>query len=603
MAQPEVALPRETQTQSRQLVSLEIKPLIKALVADGRLSPTDAKQALSISQKRTSSNIHPLVILADQKLTDLADPEKTLDVDSLFIWFADHMDLEFFRIDPLKIDVSKIANVVSHAYATRRNILPVKVEDTKVTIAVADPFNTDWMRELNQLLRKDIELVITSPMDLRRYTDEFFNLSQSVNRARRDDDSSGNAITNLEQLVQLGDSGKLEAEDHHIVHIVDWLLQYAFEQRASDIHLEPRREQGEIRFRIDGVLHHVYQVPPNVMNAIINRVKTIGRMDVAEKRRPQDGRLKTRTPGGLEIELRLSTVWTALGEKLVMRIFDPTVLQRSFAELGLTKKELEIWNQMTNRTHGIVLVTGPTGSGKTTTLYSTLKQLATDDVNVCTIEDPIEMVEPSFNQLQVQPGIDITFATGVRALLRQDPDIIMIGEIRDQETAEMAIQASLTGHLVLSTLHTNDAPSAITRMLEVGVPAYLINATVVGVVAQRLVRTLCEHCKEPDTISDEEWGPLVAPWKAPRPEQIFKPGGCEKCRNTGFSGRVGLYEMMPVNDEIRSVVSNDTDIVSLQKAAAAQGVEPLRLSGARKIAAGLTTLEEVYRVAPANHAF
>ena len=302
---------------------------------------------------------------------------------------------------------------------------------------------------------------------------------------------------NLEQMIELGRAGKLDANDRYVVNIVDWLLQYAFDQRASDIHLEPRRDNSDVRFRIDGVLHLVYQLPTVVMSAVISRIKVLGRMDLAEKRRPQDGRIKTKAPAGHEVELRLSTMPTVFGEKLVMRIFDPEVTIRTFDELGFSEAELDAWKKMVSAPHGIILVTGPTGSGKTTTLYSTLKYLAKPEVNVCTVEDPIEMVEPRFNQMQVHPVIGLDFASGLRTFLRQDPDIIMVGEIRDLETADMAIQAALTGHLVFSTLHTNDAPSAIIRLMDIGVPHYLIRATLLGVVAQRLVRTLCPHCREP----------------------------------------------------------------------------------------------------------
>ena len=374
-------------------------------------------------------------------------------------------------------------------------------------------------------------------------------------------------------------------------------MQYAFEQRASDIHLEPRKEIGEMRFRIDGILHHAYQVPPNVMLAIIGRLKTLARMDIAEKRRPLDGRLKTRTPDEKEIELRLSTVPTAMGEKMVMRIFDPDVLQRSFTELGLSDRELNLWNELTRHTHGIILVTGPTGSGKTTTLYSTLKNLASSEVNVCTIEDPIEMVEPSFNQIQVHNSIDLSFSTGVKALLRQDPDIIMIGEIRDLATAEMAVQAALTGHLVLSTLHTNDSPSSITRLLELGVPSYLISATVLGVMAQRLVRTLCPHCKEPADIDDTMWEEF-SPDKNLKQAGACKPVGCIECRQTGYLGRIGLYEMLEMSDSLQSQITTDTDLRKLRAQASKDGLLTLRYSGAKKVTQGMTTIEEVLRVTP-----
>jgi general secretion pathway protein E len=398
--------------------------------------------------------------------------------------------------------------------------------------------------------------------------------------------------------MELGRTGKLDANDQHVVNIVDWLLQYAFDQRASDIHLEPRREMSNVRFRIDGVMHDVYQIPTNVMAAVSSRIKIIGRMDVAEKRRPQDGRLKTRTPDGQEVELRLSTMPTAFGEKLVMRIFDPEVLVRNYRELGFSERDDEIWNSMIDQPNGIILVTGPTGSGKTTTLYSTLKQLAKPEVNVCTVEDPIELVEPSFNQMQVQRNIDLDFSTGVRTLMRQDPDIIMIGEIRDMETAEMAIQAALTGHLVLSTLHTNDAPAAVTRMLDIGVPPYLLQSSILGVMAQRLVRTLCPHCKEATEISDEEWNALVKPWRSRKPDHVMVPVGCLECRNTGYMGRVGIYEMFTFTEKVRKLVNGSSDISELRQQTLKDGLRPLRLSGASKVATGLTTIEEVMRVAP-----
>jgi len=376
-------------------------------------------------------------------------------------------------------------------------------------------------------------------------------------------------------------------------------LQYAFDQRASDIHIEPRREQGNIRFRIDGALTHIYELPPAVIGAVTSRLKILARMDLAEKRKPQDGRIKTLSPSNNEVELRLATMPTAFGEKLVMRIFDPDVLLRSFEDLGLVNDDYQRWVDMAERPNGILLVTGPTGSGKTTTLYSTLKMLARPDVNVCTIEDPIEMVEPAFNQMQIQSKIDLTFASGVRALMRQDPDIIMIGEIRDPETAEMAVQAALTGHLVISTVHTNDAPSAISRLLELGIPAYLLRATLLGIMAQRLVRTLCENCKEPAEIDDDIWRELTTPWSASKPEQVYKSVGCMECRNTGYYGRKGIYEILPMSRELGRLITDDFDLVKLREQGMREGMRTLRLAGAHKIAAGLTTAEEVIRTAPA----
>jgi general secretion pathway protein E len=400
--------------------------------------------------------------------------------------------------------------------------------------------------------------------------------------------------------VELNKSNKqLDANDQGVVQVVDWLWQYAFDQRASDIHLEPRREQGVIRFRIDGVLHPVYQLPMGVHNAMTARIKLLGRMDVVEKRRPQDGRIKTRNPRGDEVEMRLSTLPTAFGEKMVMRIFDPDSTVKSLDALGFAQHDAERWEALVKRPHGIILVTGPTGSGKTTTLYSTLKRLATEEVNVNTIEDPIEMIEPAFNQTQVQAHLDFDFPEGLRALMRQDPDIIMVGEIRDLQTADMAVQAALTGHLVFSTLHTNDAPSAVSRLMELGVPSYLINATVLGVLAQRLVRTLCSSCRVPDeNASRETLAELVKPWQISGGYRPYKPVGCVDCRMTGFRGRMGLYELLTVTEGFKEKVSKEPNIDALRRQAVSEGMRPLRLGGALKVAEGLTTIEEVLASTP-----
>lgn len=579
--------------------SLDVKNLLEGLVSDGLLKFDDGKRALMLCRVKDLTKTHPLNAIADLSLEDARSPGRTLTAEDLFKWLGDRTGIPYERIDPLKINVTEATSVISYAYASNRGIMPLRVDRDNVVIATSDPFDIEWVDELGQLLRKNIQRVLVNPTDRRRYTDEFYNLSRSLKKAtRRGEEDGVKLFQNLEKLVELGRRGKLDAENQHIVHIVDWLLQYAFEQRASDIHLEPRREEGYVRFRIDGVLHRVYQVPSNVMIAIVGRIKILGGMDIAEKRRPLDGRLKTRTPEGTEVELRLSTVPTALGEKLVIRIFDPEVLSRSYEQLGLSEQEMRLWQSFVEQPYGIVLVTGPTGSGKTTTLYSTLKQLATPEVNVSTIEDPIEMVEPSFNQIQVHSAIGLTFAAGVRSLLRQDPDIIMIGEIRDLDTAEMAIQAALTGHLVLSTLHTNDAPSAISRLLEIGVPPYLVNATLLGVVAQRLVRTLCPHCKKHHPVDERQWRSLTQPWKVNLPEDTYSLTGCLECRNTGYLGRVGLYEMLRMTQDVRRLVHEDTDLAALREQGYKEGMQPLRISGARKIAAGMTTMEEVMSVIP-----
>ena len=574
---------------------LQLRELVPALVADGLLSPEDA--AVVLRYDGVSSVEQPaLASLAQRRLRTPAGA--ALDVDTLGRWLAARLDMDYVHIDPLKVDVARVSEVMSVEYATRFRILPIGVDGGSVTIATAEPFITDWVAELGQALRKQVRVVLADPNALKRYIVEFFTLARSVRDAGR----NGRAASqeNFEQLVELGRSGRnLDANDQHIVTIVDWLWQYAFEQRASDIHLEPRRELGIVRFRIDGVMHNVYQVPAVVLSAMTSRIKLLGRMDVIEKRRPQDGRIKTRSADGKEIELRLATLPTAFGEKLVMRIFDPEVLVLDFDALGFLPEELDAWQAMAARPNGIILVTGPTGSGKTTTLYTTLKQLATDEVNVCTVEDPIEMVEPSFNQMQVQPGIDLGFADGVRALMRQDPDIIMIGEIRDLETAEMAIQAALTGHLVLATLHTNDAPSAVTRMIDLGVPPYLLAATLIGVLAQRLVRRLCPACKvATEEVPEDRWRGMIRPFRAPPPRRIQRPVGCLECRMTGYRGRLGLYELLQVDEPMQRLVAEGAPLQAIRRHALRSGMRPMRVSGATRIAQGMTTIEEVLRQAP-----
>ncbi len=584
--------------QLREGQALTLEMVLQDLVADGLLDAEQASEMRITNQHRRGPRIHPLVLVGNQHYRAKREPHEPLTLDYLTEWLARRHDLEYLRIDPLKVDVPEVTATVSYAYAHKRNILPVLVEPGRVVFATAEPYQFDWQQELQPVLKREIARVIANPLDIVRYLDEFYNLSRSMKGASAEHDRAPSGITNLEQLVALGREGKLDANDRHVVSIVDWLLQYAFDQRASDIHIEPRREVGHIRFRIDGVLHGVYEMPATVMVAVTSRLKTLGRMDVVERRRPQDGRIKTKTPSGGEIELRLSTMPTAFGEKLVMRIFDPEVLVRSFADLGFAKADRERWQSMVGHVNGIVLVTGPTGSGKTTTLYSTLKQLARPEINVCSVEDPIEMVEDSFNQMQVQAGIGVTFASGIRTLLRQDPDIIMVGEIRDRDTAEMAIQAALTGHLVLSTLHTNDAPSAITRLLELGVAPHMVRATLLGVLAQRLVRTLCPSCRQPGHLEDQDWEALVAPWKVARPDEVFSAEGCLECRRTGFRGRIGLYESLLVSQELRRHINTTTDLADLRQACYREGMHPLRLAGARKVAAGLTTVQEVLNVAP-----
>ena len=588
----------------RQHRSLDLQTIFSWLLADGIVDKTSVKASFTQAQgvlRNAVGSMHPLSSIAQCKLVSAQPPHRLLTLDVLSEYTATKVGLPFVRIDPLKIDFTKVADVMSASYAARFNILPLELTATTLTVATADPFITEWEAEIAKISRRKIQLALANPLDIAQYISQFFSLAKSIKDANKTTGQDLALRNNFEQLVELGKSNKqVDANDQHIVNIVDWLWQYAFEQRASDIHLEPKRDLAVIRFRIDGVLHQVYQVPAVVMIAMTARIKLLGRMDVIEKRRPQDGRIKTRTSGGQEVELRLSTMPTAFGEKLVMRIFDPEVVVKTLPELGFPLDDARRWDDLTTRPHGIILVTGPTGSGKTTTLYTTLKALATSEVNVCTVEDPIEMVEASFNQMQVQPGIDLSFADGVKALMRQDPDIIMVGEIRDLGTAEMAIQAALTGHLVLSTLHTNDAPSAVMRLLELGVPYYLLEATVIGIMAQRLVRTLCPHCKAPDgQINDDVWDSIGGAWKIPKPATVYRPIGCPECRQTGYRGRTGIYELLTITEDFTKLIGEETDLLRLRQQSVADGMKPLRIAGAHKIIEGVTTADEVLKVTAA----
>lgn len=576
---------------------LDLRSILTDLHTDERISKETMNLMLGTSRTREQAAMHPLVYVASQRLEDQTRPGKTLDEMSLLAWMSDKTGMPIFHIDPMKMQTAELPDIMSYKFAKRHDLLCVKISAEDVTIALGQPYVTSWEDQLQQITQRRIVKVLALPSDLERYRIEFYSLARSVINAKEGSKKASGA-TNFEQLLELGNLKDPEANDSHIVNIVDWLLQYAFDQRASDIHIEPRRDITRMRFRIDGVLHNIYEFPANVATAITSRLKILGRMNVAEKRKPQDGRLKTKTPDGSEAELRLSTLPTAFGEKMVMRIFDPEVLLRSFEDLGLVGDDFERWQNMMTNPHGIVLVTGPTGSGKTTTLYSSLKTLSTDEVNVSTVEDPIEMVEDAFNQTQVQHNIGLDFAAGIRTLMRQDPDIIMVGEIRDLETAQMAVQAALTGHLVISTLHTNDAPTSISRLLDLGIPSYLLKATVIGVMAQRLVRTLCPDCKQESEISDQDWEDLVKPWKVKKPAKVFVASGCLECRNTGYVGRQGIYEILQLSEAVQDLVSADTDLNALRQQAMREGLRTLRLSGARKIAAGVTTMEEVLRVAP-----
>jgi len=578
-----------------------LTPIVKSMFQKGIVDKKDANRIIKNSNSSSVTSVHPYVNLSDYKLINLKTG-KPVSVEFIVKFVAGMHGLDYLKIDPTKVNVNKVTSAVSQAYATTHKILPVAMTSDTVTFAVSNPIDTSWVDELQRILRLKVNRVHSNPVDIQRLLFEFYGVNKSIKRAQEQHKGrSIDSILNLEQLVKLGTKGDLTADDQHIVNIVDWLFQFAFEQRASDIHLEPKRDESKVRFRIDGRLHNVYVLPTMVMGAVVSRIKILSRIDVAEKRKPQDGRIKTLSSENKEVELRVSTMPTTFGEKCVMRIFDPDAVVEEYEDLGFSTDEVKQWLQMINRPHGIVLVTGPTGSGKTTTLYSTLRKLATEEVNVSSVEDPIEMVFSELNQMQVNPKIGLEFSSGIRTLMRQDPDIIMVGEIRDLETAKMAVQASLTGHLVLSTLHTNDAPSAINRLLDLGVPDYLLRSTLAGVIAQRLVRLLCNHCKEASKVDAEAWISMVHPWNLELPDKIYHKVGCLECRNTGYHGRTGVYEIMPVTKDLRKLIKDKMPSETIAAESYRIGMQPLRLSIAHLLRSGRTSFEEALKLAPPEY--
>jgi len=524
---------------------------------------------------------------------EMADAPGVLTEDIITEAVAKCAGLPFKKIDPLKLNPEVITQVLSRAFARRSVSIPIERDDDKLTLAVADPYNIEVVENIEHMGYK-VSRVVTPKTDILKIITEFYGFRSSVTAAAREMTTEVD-LGNLEQFVKMKSVSEIEATDKHIVNAVEFLFRYAFDQRASDIHVEPKREAGEVRLRIDGMLHAIHTIPKAVHPAFVSRIKMLSRMDIAEKRRPQDGRIKTEYKGR-EVELRVSTMPTAFGEKVVVRIFDPDILLQELEEIGFAPREYELFRSFIARPHGIVLVTGPTGSGKTTTLYSALKTVATPEVNVVTIEDPIEMVHDRFNQVSVQPQIGVTFGSALRTILRQDPDIIMVGEIRDLETAENAVQAALTGHLVFSTLHTNDAASSITRLLDLGVAPYLISSTIIGVMAQRLVRKICKNCEKAYELLPEE-AQAVGLSSGKSRRTVIKYGeGCPQCRGTGYLGRTGIFEVMEVNEKIRSVIRENADAELIGKAAITDGMVVLREAAVRKMLSGETTFDEVIRV-------
>jgi general secretion pathway protein E len=552
------------------------------------------------SQAAARYEASPAELVAILRLADASNPKRTLDEDALAEAIATAADVPYLKIDPVRVDADLVTRSLSRPFARRHAVLPVARNGDALTIALTDPYDGALRESLEQLLRVPLTYVVASKRDIVQIIDRVFGFRSSVTRATEQlgPASTGGAGSALTQLVQLRSNDELAASnDEHVIAAVDYLLNYAFDQRASDIHLEPRDRDAVIRFRIDGILHEIERLPVQVHAAVASRIKVLARMDIAERRRPQDGRIKTQR-GDREVELRVSSLSCAFGEKIVIRVFDPMALMTDLAQLGFHREDRERYERWITSPSGLVLVTGPTGSGKTTTLYSTLRYLSGPELNITTVEDPIEMIDPRFCQVQVQRQVDVTFSTALRAILRQDPDIIMVGEIRDSETANMAVQAALTGHLVFSTVHTRDAAGAVTRLIELGVERFLLASVLRGVLAQRLVRQVCADCGVEGALTAVQVEALALKVPVERREELkVRWGeGCPKCRHTGLYGRSGVFELLDVQRRVRQLITEGKDANEIAYAARVEGMATLREAAIRKLADGTTTFEEVVRL-------
>jgi general secretion pathway protein E len=549
----------------------------------------------SAGQTRILGPITTIDVIASMSLERADATGRALDEEAIFQFLAGEWGVPYHKVDPLKLDLNLVTGTIPLSFAMKHLVLPIAIERDCLIVATPNPFNLEVMEDLARVSHRKVKPVVSTKNDVVKLINEFFGFKRSI--AAAEDQFAGPSVDlgNLEQFVRLTPGDELPSNDQHIVNAVNHLLSYAFDQRASDIHIEPKRDVSLVRLRIDGVLHTVYKLPKKVHSAILSRIKNLSRLDMAEKRKPQDGRIKT-DKGGMEAEIRVSTVPVAFGEKVVMRIMDPEVLFQDLEKLGFTSTDLLSFKQFIGMPHGIVLVCGPTGSGKSTTLYSALRSLSTPEINITTVEDPIEMVHEDFNQIAAQPLLGITFSTILRNILRQDPDIIMVGEMRDLETAENAVQAALTGHLVLSTLHTNDAPSSLTRLLDLGIPSFLIQATLVGVLAQRLVRKICPHCREPFEIDAGELGSMGLDVEKKGLINLCRGRGCIKCRGTGYLGRTGIFEILPFSEKIKNLTLPNADLEVIRAAALKEGMIGLRENAIRKLLEGKTTIQEVLRV-------
>jgi general secretion pathway protein E len=581
--------------------NLSIRDVLETLI---KLQLLTHQEVASLQGLWSKSKEHPLTLVSELRIKARGSASKMMTPDEIFSMLAQEWETQYVRVDPLKVAIEVVGSLIPMAYAERLNIVPIDLTENKVVILTAEPFALSWVDEIKAQLKRDIEIRIGSPRQIKHLLNEIFVIQKAFRGMAREQGANGaekmrllrqGKLGELDSLIEKSRGRTLSAQDGFVAKIVDWLINFATLERASDIHLEPKKGLGQVRFRVDGDLRVVYRLDHEALMMVIARFKILGEMKLDEKRKPQDGGIKRKLDNGKLVEMRLSTLPTNFGEKLVVRIFDRNVTGQDLSFIGFDQEDLSVWDRLIHEPQGLILVTGPTGSGKTTTLYTSLNQVATPDVNVCTAEDPIEMEADAFNQVQVNPAIGLNFAECIRSFLRQDPDIIMVGEIRDFETGEMAIQSSLTGHLVFSTLHTNGALATIQRLVDLGLPTFLINSSLTGILAQRLIKKLCPHCKRSVPLDKNKWEALLDGEEFTPPKFIFEAVGCEECKNTGYSGRLCVYELVEMNDRIKKTIHPDVDITELREKTRGM-YRSIRVNGARKVFEGVTSLEEVLKI-------
>ena len=580
------------------LTDEQCKSIVSKAPEQGRkLQQIEKVKASGLPGRDIESPITMIDVVASLQISLSGKETGILDEERIVKALSKHLKIPYKKIDPLQLDLDVVTKTIPRLFALKHLVVPVGVTDGRLEVVMYDPTDEGLLEDLQRVTTLEVTPAMGTKTDILKIIREFFGFKSSIVAAETQLAQPSVDLGNLEQYTRLKSIDEIQSTDTHIKNAVEYLFHYALDQRASDIHIEPKRDQVLIRFRIDGVLHTIYKLPKAVHPAMTSRIKTLSRLDIAEKRRPQDGRMKLSSQRE-DAEIRVSTVPVAFGEKVVMRILDPTILFQDLEDLGFSPGNLIEYHQFLQRPNGIILVTGPTGSGKSTTLYSSMAHLASSEKNITTIEDPIEMIREDFNQIAVQPLIGIDFGSILRNILRQDPDIIMVGEIRDQQTAENAVQAALTGHLVLSTLHTNDAPSSITRLINLGVKPFLVAESLIGVMAQRLLRKICPYCTTTLEVDAAMLKSLGADEVGDGSVELKQGKGCLKCRGTGFLGRTGVFELMRIDDDMKTTIteSEDLDIITVKKKAIASGMVPLRKNAVEKMLKGITTFQEVARV-------